>query len=119
MRIASLFCGAGGLDLGLVKAGHRIIWANDNDRDAVACYPHNLGPHVVLGDIEALPSKVIPACDVVVGGFPCQGFSLANLKRSRGDKRNKLYLEFLRVVRDKAPLYFLAENVRGILSLDG
>lgn len=119
MKIVSLFSGAGGLDLGLIQAGHDIIWANDFDRDAVATYRQNIGNEIVLGDIGEIPSSVIPDCDVVVGGFPCQGFSQANLLRFAEDDRNRLYLEFLRVVRDKQPLYFLAENVRGILSLDG
>ncbi len=117
MRIVSLFAGAGGLDLGLIQAGHEIIWANDNDPDAVATYRRNIGTHIVFGDISKIESKNIPSCDVVVGGFPCQGFSQANLLRFEKDERNRLYLEFKRVVADKRPLYFLAENVRGILSL--
>jgi DNA (cytosine-5)-methyltransferase 1 len=117
MRIASLFSGAGGLDLGLIKAGHKIIWANDLDADAVATYRKNIGHHIVLGAIEGIPSSKIPECDVVVGGFPCQGFSQANLLRFEKDERNRLYLEFKRIISDIKPLYFLAENVRGILSL--
>jgi DNA (cytosine-5)-methyltransferase 1 len=119
MKIVSLFSGAGGLDLGLIQAGHEIIWANDFDPDAVATYRVNIGHEIELGDICGVLSSAIPACDVVVGGFPCQGFSQANMLRFAEDERNRLYLEFLRIVRDKQPLYFLAENVRGILSLDG
>ncbi len=119
MRVLSLFCGAGGLDLGLIEAGHKVVWANDNDADAVQTYRANLGGHVFLADIEGVSTADIPAGDVVVGGFPCQGFSLANLRRSGKDDRNKLYREFLRIVTEKQPLYFLAENVRGILSLEG
>ncbi|MDC7674696.1 DNA cytosine methyltransferase [Asticcacaulis machinosus] len=119
MRIVSLFSGAGGLDLGLIQAGHEIIWANDFDADAVATYKGNIGTEIVLGDICKISSMQIPDCDVVVGGFPCQGFSQANMLRFDEDERNRLYLEFLRIVREKQPLYFLAENVRGILSLAG
>lgn len=118
MNVISLFSGAGGLDLGLVQAGHKIVWANDNDADCERTYIHNLGDHFVLGDISKISSSEIPDGDVVVGGFPCQGFSLANKLRSKDDERNVLYKEFKRVVSDKQPLYFLAENVRGILSLD-
>ena len=118
MRVVSLFSGAGGFDLGLIQAGHAIVWANDIDNDAAATYRHNIGPHIVPGDISDINSEDIPEADVVVGGFPCQGFSQANLRRSPQDKRNKLYLEFLRVVQHKRPAHFLAENVRGILSLD-
>ncbi len=119
MKIVSLFSGAGGLDLGLIQAGHRIIWANDCDLDAVATYRNNIGDHIIPGAIEDIPSSEIPDCAVVVGGFPCQGFSQANLLRFEKDKRNRLYLEFKRVIQDKRPRYFLAENVRGILSLAG
>ena len=117
MKIVSLFSGAGGLDLGLSQVGHEIIWANDSDSDAVNTYKKNFGPYIVRSNIEEIPSNEIPKGDVVVGGFPCQGFSQANLLRFATDERNRLYLEFLRVVRDHRPRYFLAENVRGILSL--
>lgn len=119
MRIISLFSGAGGLDSGLIKSGHEIIWANDFDPDCVETYRENIGSHIVLGNIENISSAEIPDGDVVVGGFPCQGFSQANMLRLEDDERNKLYLEFLRVVREKRPMWFLAENVRGILSLAG
>jgi DNA (cytosine-5)-methyltransferase 1 len=117
MKIVSLFSGAGGLDLGLIQAGHKIIWANDFDDDAVATYKKNIGKHIIGGPIEDIPSSKVPACDVVVGGFPCQGFSQANMLRFEKDERNRLYLEFRRIINDKRPMYFLAENVRGILSL--
>ena len=119
MKVVSLFSGCGGLDLGLMQAGHEIIWANDIDEDSVATYAKNISPHAVHSPIEDVLSAAIPDCDVVIGGFPCQGFSQANLLRFEDDERNRLYLEFLRVIRDKQPAYFLAENVRGILSLAG
>lgn len=119
MKIVSLFSGCGGLDLGLIQAGHQVIWANDFDADAIATYKKNIGNHTVLSPIQDILSSSIPDCDVVVGGFPCQGFSQANLLRFDKDERNRLYLEFIRVIRDKQPPFFLAENVRGILSLAG
>lgn len=118
MRIVSLFSGAGGLDLGFIQAGHNIVWANDLYDDAVETYRYNIGQHIVKEDITKINSTDIPDCDMVIGGFPCQGFSIANLKRHTGDSRNTLYKELLRVITDKKPKYFLAENVKGILSLD-
>jgi len=118
VKIISLFSGAGGLDLGMIQAGHTIVWANDIDRDAVSTYRHNIGEHIVHEDIANIIVEDIPNADVVVGGFPCQGFSMANMKRSSEDERNKMYLYFLKVVQEKQPKYFLAENVKGILSLD-
>ena len=117
MRIASLFSGAGGLDLGFYNAGHKIVWANDIDNDAVETYKKNIGNHIVQGDIFRVDSSDIPKCDVIIGGFPCQGFSVANTKRHEKDARNKLYKEMLRLIKEKQPRYFLAENVKGILNL--
>ena len=119
MRVVSLFSGAGGLDLGFVQAGHKIIWANDNDPDSVETYRKNIGNHIVLGDIQEISDKDIPECDIVVGGFPCQGFSVANPNRHVKDVRNSLYLELLRVIKIKKPKYFVAENVKGLLTMDG
>lgn len=119
MNIVSLFSGAGGLDLGIVQAGHHIVWANDIDADAVATYRANIGNHIVEGDIKNVRPEDIPECDVVIGGFPCQGFSVANLRRNVDDERNTLYRFFCDVVRAKQPKYFIAENVKGLLSLGG
>ena len=117
-RIASLFSGCGGLDLGFIKAGCKVVWANDFFPEAVKTYRHNISNHIVLGDIKLIPSSSIPDdIDIVLGGFPCQGFSIANIKRSMKDERNFLYKEFLRVIKDKQPKYFVGENVKGLLSM--
>ena len=118
LKIVSLFAGAGGMDLGFKNAGFDIVWANDFDPDSVKTYKRNFGNHIVLGDIEKIRTNHMPDNpDVVIGGFPCQGFSIANLGRSVDDSRNKLYKQMLRVIRAKKPKYFVAENVEGILTL--
>lgn len=117
MKVVSLFSGAGGLDLGFINAGHTIIWANDLYADAVETYRKNIGDHIVFGDIKNIPSESIPDCDIVIGGFPCQGFSVANVKRHEGDQRNSLYKELIRVIEAKKPKFFLAENVKGLTNL--
>ena len=94
MKILSLFSGAGGLDLGLIQAGNTVIWANDIDANAVETYQRNIGNHIVLGDIKAVDINTMPSADVVVGGFPCQGFSQANRFRVLEDERNFLYRFF-------------------------
>ncbi len=119
MKIISLFAGAGGMDLGFLKAGHKIIWVNDNDLDSCQTYERNFKHKPICEDIEKLDSKNIPDGDVVIGGFPCQGFSNANPYRHTEDKRNKLYLELKRIIADKKPKYFIAENVVGICSIGG
>ena len=118
LKVLSLFAGAGGMDLGFKNAGYDIVWANDFDPDSVKTYKKNIGDHIVLGDIEKIKNNKIPAnIDVVIGGFPCQGFSIANKSRHIDDSRNKLYKQMLRIIRDKKPKYFVAENVGGILTL--
>ena len=117
MNIVSLFSGAGGFDLGLIQSGHSVIWANDIFEDAVATYRHNIGGFVDTRDICDVHSSEIPFADVVMGGFPCQGFSVANWKRSIDDPRNHLYKQMVRVVGEKQPWFFVAENVKGIVSI--
>lgn len=117
MQIISLFSGAGGLDLGLIQAGNTVVWANDIDKDAVATYKENISEHIVCDDIKNINISALPDCDVVVGGFPCQGFSQANMLRTLDDDRNQLYKFFYNTIKIKQPKYFIAENVKGILSL--
>jgi DNA (cytosine-5)-methyltransferase 1 len=118
MKVASLFSGCGGLDLGFIQAGFEVIWANDFFKEAVETYRHNIGNHIVFGDITKIPSSDIPDdFDVLLGGFPCQGFSVANTKRSMEDERNFLYKELLRLIADKRPKFFVGENVKGLLSM--
>lgn len=118
-RVVSLFSGAGGMDLGFENAGFDIVWANDFFKEAVESYKKNVSKNVVYGDITQIDSSDIPDdVDLVIGGFPCQGFSVANNKRSMADKRNFLYKEMLRVIKDKNPKFFVAENVKGLLSME-
>ena len=117
-RVVSLFSGCGGLDLGFVNSGFNIVWANDFFKEAVESYKYNIGDHIVHGDITQIKNNEIPNdIDVVLGGFPCQGFSVANNKRSMKDERNFLYKELLRVIKDKKPKFFVAENVKGLISM--
>ena len=117
-RVISLFSGAGGMDLGFINAGFEIVWANDFFKEAVESYKKNVDERIVYGDITKIDSSEMPDdIDLVIGGFPCQGFSVANTKRSMKDERNFLYKEMLRVIDDKKPKFFVAENVKGILSM--
>lgn len=117
MKIISLFSGAGGLDLGLIWAGNEIVWANDIDSDAVTTYRENISSNIICADIKNIDISDLPDADAVVGGFPCQGFSQANLRRVIDDPRNLLYRFFYKTIKEKQPKYFIAENVRGILSI--
>jgi len=119
VTVVSLFSGAGGMDLGFINAGFEIVWANDFFKEAVETYKKNISDHIILGDITKIKSSEIPnEVDLVIGGFPCQGFSVANTKRSMKDSRNFLYREMLRIIEDKKPKFFVAENVKGLMSME-
>lgn len=100
------------------QAGNDIVWANDIDADAAETYRKNISGDIICDDIKNVDINAMPDAEVVVGGFPCQGFSLANMHRTSDDERNILYRFFCKVIREKKPDYFIAENVKGILSLD-
>jgi DNA (cytosine-5)-methyltransferase 1 len=129
-KVVSLFSGCGGLDLG-IEGGFKflggkyasnpfqVIWANDNNAKACRTLKLNL-PHteVVCDDItKVLSNKLeIPQADIVVGGFPCQDFSLAGKRRGLTVQRGQLYLSMIEVIKIAKPKIFLAENVKGLLS---
>ncbi len=119
LSVVSLFSGAGGLDLGFVKSGHEVVWANDFDKNSCDTYRKNLGDHIVHGDIAELENFNFPGYDVLMGGFPCQGFSRANIHRVNNDERNNLYRHVIKVLRRTKPKFFLLENVRGIKTING
>ena len=113
---ASLFCGAGGLDLGFDRAGFRTIWANDFDKDACKTHENWSRADVVCGDIGKIDLNNIPNTDIILGGFPCQGFSLSG-PRKIDDTRNVLYKHYVNIVREKQPIAFIGENVKGLLTM--
>ncbi len=116
MDIVSLFSGAGGLDLGFEKAGFTIKWANEFDPTIWDTFQNNF-PKTYLDkrSIVEVESKDIPCSIGVIGGPPCQSWSEAGAGRGLNDTRGQLFFEYIRVLRDKEPLFFLAENVSGIL----
>lgn len=111
--VVSLFSGLGGLDLGFMWEGYKVAWANDLSDLAAASYQLNFGHPVVRGDITRIPLEDIPDADVVIGGPPCQSFSLMG-RRWSDDPRGRLVFRFLDVVRAKSPRAFVMENVPGI-----
>lgn len=117
MNIISLFSGAGGLDLGFEKAGFKTIWANEYDKDIWETFEKNF-PNTKLDrrSIVNIPSVEIPEAIGLIGGPPCQSWSEAGSLRGIDDHRGQLFFEFIRILRDKKPLFFLAENVSGMLA---
>jgi DNA (cytosine-5)-methyltransferase 1 len=118
-KIVSIFSGCGGLDLGFHLEGYRTIWANDFSQWAVESFKKNLGDVIHLGDITQINpyhNSTIPDCDLILGGFPCQDFSVIWKQPGLNGKRGGLYRHFLEFVDAKKPKAFVAENVKGLLT---
>ncbi|BAZ45357.1 cytosine-specific methyltransferase [Chondrocystis sp. NIES-4102] len=117
MKVISLFSGCGGLDLGFCQANFKIIWGNEYDKSIWDTYQLN-HPQTILDckDIRDIKSSEIPDCLGIIGGPPCQSWSEAGSGRGINDSRGQLFHEYIRIVEDKQPMFFLAENVSGILS---
>lgn len=118
-KVISLFTGCGGLDLGFRQSGYNVIWANDFAHWACETYKFNFGESIVEGNIEEIDpykDKSIPECDLILGGFPCQDFSMIWKRPGLDGERGNLYKSFLRFVDAKKPKAFIAENVKGLLT---
>ena len=124
MKVASLFSGCGGLDLGFKNAKFEIVYANEFDQTIWDTYHFNHcelanvshGLFLDKRDIRNVGVREIPDCDGIIGGPPCQSWSAAGLRLGADDPRGKLFWEYVRILKAKQPLFFLAENVEGILS---
>lgn len=114
-KLISLFSGCGGLDLGFIKAGFDVVWANDFDSDAQAIHELNIGK-IDRRDILTVPEDEIPHGEILTAGFPCQPFSNAGSRKGVYDSRGMLYKECLRIIQSKMPKVFVFENVKGLLS---
>ncbi len=116
MKIVSFFSGAGGLDLGFQKAGFDTVWANEYDREIWETYENNhKKTHLDRRSIAVISPDEVPDCVGIIGGPPCQSWSEAGALRGLNDHRGQLFFDFIRILRAKKPLFFLAENVSGML----
>lgn len=118
MNIVSLFSGCGGLDLGFERAGFNVIWANEYDKDIWETYEYN-HPNTILDrrSITDISASEVPDCDGIIGGPPCQSWSAGGAKRGIEDSRGQLFWDYIRILNEKNPKFFVAENVKGMLSL--
>ena len=116
MKLLSLFSGAGGLDLGFERAGFEIIAANEYDKTIWETYEKNHKAKLIKKDIREILSDELPKSDGIIGGPPCQSWSEAGSLRGINDPRGKLFYEYIRILKDIQPKFFLAENVKGMLS---
>lgn len=123
MRVVSFFSGIGGLDKGFVDAGYDVIWANDFDKYAVQTYEANYDNEIVLGDINAISLDDIPDCDVLIGGFPCQPFSMMGEQKGFEDARGTLFFRIAEIINNKIekgrkPKAIVLENVKALKTHD-
>lgn len=123
MRVLSLFSGIGGLDAGFEKAGFKIVWANDFDKYAVETYKANYKNEIILGDINEIPLDTLPTFDVLIGGFPCQPFSMMGSERGFEDTRGTLFFRIAEIVKHqidnkRKPKALILENVRTLKTHD-
>ncbi|MBC8147128.1 MAG: DNA cytosine methyltransferase [Bacteroidetes bacterium] len=116
VNLISLFSGCGGMDYGFHKVGFNIKWANDIDKKSCETYAKNISNHIFHGDITQMDYSNIPDADIVIGGFPCQDFSMIWQRGGINTDRGNLYKNFVDIVSLKNPLMFIAENVKGILT---
>ncbi len=134
-KVLSLFSGCGGTDLGFLggfeylgkkysKRNFEVIWANDIDEASCITYEKNFGHKSLHADIRDVlqektlfgESRLPSQADIVLGGFPCQDFSLAGKRRGFNSERGLLYRSMAEVIKRTQPLIFVAENVKGLLS---
>ncbi|VUS36682.1 DNA cytosine methyltransferase [Klebsiella pasteurii] len=122
LKVIDLFCGAGGLSCGFMKgengAHFESVLALDNDKAAIRTYNANFGEHGIVANIEEwIAENSIPEADIVIGGPPCQGFSLLN-KNREGDHRRALWEPYMDIIERSSASVFVMENVPGLLSSD-
>ena len=130
LKVASMFCGCGGMDLGILggfeylgkryaKLPYEIVYALDNDEYCTKIYNDNFKHKCVVQDIKSLDIASLPDFDVLIGGFPCQSFSISAQNPPRlgyKDERGMLFFEMVKILRERHPRFFIAENVKGLLS---
>ena len=120
MKYISLFAGIGGFDLALDRLGVECVYANDFDKYCKLIYDKNFADSRPLDtrSITNVSTGDIPDHDILVGGFPCQAFSVAGRRLGFADTRGTLFFDIARILKDKRPRYFILENVKGLLSHD-
>ncbi len=130
LKVVSLFCGCGGMDLGLLggfdflnkryeKLPYEIIYSADNDKYATAIYNDNFTHQAEIKDVKDIKADELPSHDILLGGFPCQSFSIVAQNPPRlgyKDEKGQLFFEMVRILKVKQPRFFIAENVKGLLS---
>lgn len=121
MKCASFFAGVGGIDLGFKMAGFQTVYANEFDPMPVKTFENNFDLKVDCRDINEVKSEEVPSFDVMLGGFPCQAFSVAGYRQGFDDEKGRgvLFFQLARIFRDKKPEIIFLENVKNLVGHDG
>ena len=121
MKYFSMFSGIGGFEYGMEQSKHdfECVGFCEVDKYAISIYTRHFPTHRNYGDATKINTEELEDFQFLVGGFPCQAFSIAGKRKGFEDARGTLFFEIARVLRDKKPQYFLLENVKGLLSHDG
>lgn len=124
-RVGSMFAGIGGTCLGFIQAGARIVWANEIDKNACITYKNYFGDtYLQEGDITQLDKSTIPELDILIGGFPCQAFSIAGYRKGFEDDRGNVFFQILEVLEAQRNVYgrlpqaIMLENVKNLFTHD-
>jgi len=125
LLVGGVFSGVGGIELGFERAGFQLAWSNDVDRAAGGTFSQNFQHEHILKDVHKLVAKDVKPVDVLVGGFPCQAFSVAGYRKGFGDTRGNLFFEITRLVEEQEQVYgkkpsgLFLENVKNFYTHDG
>ncbi|MGP5045546.1 DNA cytosine methyltransferase [Glutamicibacter ardleyensis] len=119
LRVAGFFAGVGGIERGFDLAGFNSVWSNELDQQASKTYATNHASELVVGDIGSVDSADVPTVEVIVGGFPCQAFSVAGHRKGFQDERGEVFFELARIIREKKPEAIFIENVKNLKGHDG
>ena len=117
IKYFSMFSGIGGFEYGMEQSDYEFecVGYSEIDKYARSIYERHYPNHINYGDATRIDTNTLPDFDLLVGGFPCQAFSIAGKRRGFDDTRGTLFFEIARILKDKRPRYFLLENVKGLL----
>lgn len=118
LKVGGLFAGIGGIELGFKKAGFKIEWANEIDKNAAITYRKNHKHKLYEKDLKKLQTNEVADIDILTGGFPCQAFSVAGYRKGFEDERGNVFFEILRFIDDKKPKIIFLENVKNLVGHD-
>lgn len=118
MKVAGFFSGVGGIELGFEQVGFDVIYSNEIDKNAAETFLKNNNSKLIVDDIYNVKSDDVPDIDVIVGGFPCQAFSIAGYRKGFEDERGEVFFQLARIIKDKMPRVIFIENVKNLVSHD-